>query len=101
VVLKIITVDASKDDCFEFILMRKDLDFEQDGGKYIALPSDHFWIEGPNGKHLCLVLPVLGPRIPAIWTAFPDADRISRDIAHQVTMGLQFVHWNGIFHGGK
>ena len=79
--LKIILADASDEDCAELMLLHlKDLDFDQPGGKHIALPMDHFWIEGPNGRHLCLVLPVLGPRVPIIWNVFPDAHKTSRDI---------------------
>jgi hypothetical protein len=62
VALKIIMADASGDECAELRLVhRKDLDFNQPGGKHIALPEDYFWIDGPNGRHLVLVLPVMGP----------------------------------------
>ena len=27
------------------------------------MPSDHFEIHGPNGKHSCFVMPVMGPSI--------------------------------------
>lgn len=30
---------------------------------YIDLPIDHFWIEGPNGRHICLVSHFHGPSI--------------------------------------
>ena len=33
------------------------------GRKYIASLIDSFWIEGPNGSHLCLVSTVAGPDI--------------------------------------
>lgn len=101
VALKIIIADASHNDCSELRLVhRKDLDFDQAGGKHIALPLAHFWIDGPNGSHLCLVLPVLGPRVPVIWHTFPDPSRTVRNIILQITSALQFLHRNGICHGG-
>jgi hypothetical protein len=33
---------------------------------HIQLPLEHFYIDGPNGRHLCLVLPFLGPRLESI-----------------------------------
>ena len=102
VALKIIIADESSDDCAELRLVQhKDLDFDEPGGEYIALPLDHFYIMGPNGSHLCLVLPVLGPRIPVIWHTLPEPSKTARSIALQVTRGLQFLHRNGICHGGQ
>lgn len=45
---------------------------DQAGKKHIALPFGHFWIKGPNGSHLCLILPAIGPRVSAIWRSLPD-----------------------------
>ncbi|RDL32476.1 uncharacterized protein BP5553_08932 [Venustampulla echinocandica] len=101
VALKIIIADAPRDVCSELkVVHRKDLDLDQAGGKHIALPLDHFWIDGPSGSHLCQVLPVSGPRVPVIWRTFPDPSKPAINISLQVTSGLQFLHRNGIRHGG-
>lgn len=42
-------------------LMLAQLDQSIPGGEHIATPLDHFSVEGPNGTHQCIVLPVLGP----------------------------------------
>ncbi|RDL35771.1 uncharacterized protein BP5553_06383 [Venustampulla echinocandica] len=97
--LKIMIADVSKDDCAELKLLRKTWDMEEVGGKHIAIPLDYFWIDGPNGHHLCLVLPVLGPRVSEIWDTFKDPSTLSRKIAPQVVHGLQFLHNHGICHG--
>ena len=99
--LKIMIADASKDDCVELKLLKKTWDMEQVGGKQIAIPRDHFWIDGPNGHHLCLVLPVLGPRVSEIWNTFKDPSTLSRKIAPQVVHGLQILHSHNVCHGGQ
>ncbi|KAK7748320.1 hypothetical protein SLS62_008688 [Diatrype stigma] len=33
---------------------------------YIAIPLEEFWIDGPNGRHLCFVMPVLGYDV-SVW----------------------------------
>ncbi|KAH8815307.1 kinase-like domain-containing protein [Xylogone sp. PMI_703] len=100
VALKIIIADASRETSLEFQLVNQEgLDLGEVGGEYIAVPREHFWHDGPNGRHLCLVLPVLGPRVSALWGKFEDPVRVSRDVALQATRGLHFLHKNGICHG--
>ncbi|KAK0120491.1 hypothetical protein ONS96_010701 [Cadophora gregata f. sp. sojae] len=100
VALKIILADASQETSSELKFVdQKEIDFGEEGGEYIVVPREHFWHDGPNGRHLCLVLPVLGPRVSAVWYKFEDPARVSRDIALQITRGLHFLHKNGICHG--
>ncbi|TVY42395.1 Serine/threonine-protein kinase [Lachnellula occidentalis] len=101
VALKIVIAEESRGDSPElrFANNQEGLDFGEAGGEGIAIPSEHFWHEGPNGRHLCLVLPVLGPRVSALWNRSEDPARVARDVALQVTRGLYFLHKNGICHG--
>jgi serine/threonine-protein kinase SRPK3 len=102
VALKIIIADESREKSSELRLVNQEgLDFGEAGGECIAVPREHFWHDGPNGRHLCLVLPVLGPRVSALWGKFEDPARVSRDITLQITRGLHFLHKNGICHGGE
>lgn len=101
VALKIIIADESREDCSELWLVnREGLDFEEPGGEFITVPLEHFWHNGPNGRHLCIVLPVHGPRISALWNKFDDPAKVSRNVTLQATRGLHFLHQNGICHGG-
>lgn len=101
VALKVIIAVASSENCPELRVLRsKGLDFKQAGGDKIAIPEDHFWINGPNGKHLCLVLPLLGPQVSSIWFRQYDPGNLPRKIALQVAQGIEFLHSNGICHGG-
>ncbi|ORY70433.1 kinase-like domain-containing protein, partial [Pseudomassariella vexata] len=63
---------------------------------HIQLPIDHFWIEGPNGRHLALVLPLLGP---AIDTQLDEDVGTIKHICLQAAQGLAFLHQHGICHG--
>ncbi|TVY84512.1 Serine/threonine-protein kinase SRPK [Lachnellula suecica] len=101
VALKIIIADESRENSSELWLVnQKHLDLGEAGGEYIAVPHEYFWHDGPNGRHLCLVLPVLGPRVAVLWdNKFKDPVIVSQDIISQVTRGLHFLHNNGICHG--
>lgn len=62
---------------------------------HIQLPIAHFWTDGPDGRHLCYIMPVLGP------TSKQNSGGTStiRDLLHQVGIGLQFLHQRKIGHG--
>lgn len=74
------------------------------GQEFIPRLLDHFTIEGPNGKHTCVVLEPAGCNLAAakdcsVHRLFPV--ETARSIAAQVIMGLAFLHSRGICHGGK
>ncbi|PVH77955.1 kinase-like protein [Cadophora sp. DSE1049] len=99
VALKIIIADGSGENSSELRFVNQEgLGFGEAGGDCIAVPREYFWHDGPNGRHLCLVLPVPGSRVSALWAKFEDPARVSRDIALQVTRGLHFLHKNEICH---
>lgn len=82
----------------------KDTPSTHPGRQYIATLLDSFWIEGPNGSHLCLVSPVAGPVIPEYSRTQPHGRMrvdVAQKIALQATQGLGFLHSIGVGHGGK
>ncbi|KAF2488402.1 kinase-like protein [Lophium mytilinum] len=95
VALKIIIADQSREDGPDLKLSK----LGNAGIGELALPLAHFWVEGPNGRHLCLVLPVFGPRVDDIWERFDNPGEALRSIAMQATRGLHFLHSNGLCHG--
>lgn len=101
VALKIIIADESSEDCSElWSVRRQGLNFKEPGGEFITVPRDYFWHDGPNGRHLCIILTVLGPRVSALWNKFDEPAEVARKMVLQVTHGLHFLHRNGICHGG-
>ncbi|KAI8946840.1 kinase-like protein [Xylaria longipes] len=102
--IKINAANRSSDDSPELRvakLLEKGGDTSQLLEEYhIAMPLETFWVEGPNGRHLCTVLPVLGPRL-SDWRHMSlgtDAARIN-NVCYQLTKGLDFLHSHEICHG--
>ncbi|KAK8045119.1 serine/threonine-protein kinase SRPK3 [Apiospora rasikravindrae] len=62
----------------------------------VMLPSRHFWIQGPNGTHLCLVFPVMGPNLRSQLEASGET---IKTVLAQAGRSLQFLHAHGICHG--
>lgn len=66
---------------------------------------DHFFHQGPNGSHLCLVTELLGPSLPRILEELSDKDRwlapnIVLKSARQLLEALEALHRAGFAHGG-
>ncbi len=73
------------------------------GEEYVSRILDEFSIDGPNGRHICLVSEPAGGSVAESKEAglrwrFPL--HIARGIAARVILGLNFVHSAGIVHGG-
>ena len=71
------------------------------GSDHVLTLLDHFKVQGPNGEHDVLVLQVTGPPIEDIFderTIFPKA---IKSLAHQVALGISFLHDCGIVHSGQ
>ncbi|KAI1167097.1 kinase-like protein [Nemania serpens] len=68
---------------------------------HLLMPSDQFWIEGPNGRHYCLVLPVMGQTAWS-WATDKTIGRIHDDVRKvcaQIVQGVRFLHRYGVCHG--
>ncbi|KAI1817324.1 kinase-like protein [Poronia punctata] len=102
--IKVNADSNSTDDCgdLEAIRLMKDngLTVEKLGENHILMSFDTFWEYSPNGRHLCTVMPVVGPRAHDWRTEDMgrDADRINK-MCYQLTQGLSFLHENGLVHG--
>jgi len=95
-------------DCPEVEILRRIKDAPNHLGKpYVMSLLDHFWINGPNGKHLCVVSQVGGPSIKQFndcpgQTSGTRRLRaiIARKVALQAAQGLAYIHSTGTVHGG-
>lgn len=68
----------------------------------LAVEYRRFSIDGPNGRHLCLVLPVLGPSGSQLscYLISRLTPRLARKAAHQAARALANLHAQGVCHGG-
>ncbi|KAK5634288.1 hypothetical protein RRF57_010002 [Xylaria bambusicola] len=79
---------------------------------HLVMPSEQFWIDGPNGRHYCIVLPVLGQNA-ADWRSYTLKDKIRENngrVSNQVQIELhrvcadlvqavRYLHERGVCHG--
>ncbi|KAK0713503.1 hypothetical protein B0T26DRAFT_596610, partial [Lasiosphaeria miniovina] len=65
----------------------------------VAIPIDSFSIDGPNGTHMCLVLPVLGPKIHRNFALFTDTELKRRSVCLNIAQAMKYIHSLGICHG--
>ena len=107
VALKILAARLSHD-CPEVEILRRLRESEDHEGKaFVMSMLDHFWIDGPNGHHLCVVSEVGGPSIKQFndCPGLTSGSRrlrgaIARKVASQATEGLAYIHSTGTVHGG-
>ena len=72
------------------------------GREYILLHEyNYFGIDGFNGFHPCLVMPVAGPRVVDFWMHRNLKGETARNFAQQVARGVAYLHKHGVCHGGK
>lgn len=68
-----------------------------------CIPKREFWIDGPNGRHLCLVLPVVGPSCSSLSKGIYSRMKpvLAADIGRQAVKATALLHSKGFCHGGK
>lgn len=103
--IKIIAAEVSAEDgaelriCKLFEPLNLSPDEREIQTKHLAIPLRHFWLTGPNGRHLCLVLPVLGPNLTDCSLRFRYEEEPIKYICAQLPKALAFLHSKGICHG--
>lgn len=73
------------------------------GRNFVLSLLHDFWIDGPNGRHQCLVSEVAGSTIVEAKQADKNEMlplEIARAITPQLALGLDYIHSQGILHGG-
>ncbi|KAI1750257.1 kinase-like domain-containing protein [Xylaria castorea] len=62
--------------------------------------DENFWIDGPNGRHLCFVVQVLGPAISYMLKGVDlNAPELLTDLCLQAAQSLKYLHDKKICHG--
>ncbi|KAF9769920.1 hypothetical protein IL306_012587 [Fusarium sp. DS 682] len=76
------------------------LDCQNDDPRFITYTS-YFHIDGPNGRHLCLVLPFCGPNLRCLSDFMNSRmkPRFARALAYKATKLLTDLHARGLCHG--
>ncbi|KEY71200.1 hypothetical protein S7711_02311 [Stachybotrys chartarum IBT 7711] len=75
-------------------------DVSKDSQAAISVPLNHFQVEGPNGTHVCLVLPVLGPQMSReLHQESENIGRVLREVCRAVVETVKSLHQHNICHG--
>lgn len=92
---------SNKDDCqeFEAIAFFDQFKPEQLHVHHIVKPLELFWLESPNGTHLALVLPVMGPDLRRTAKYYGHCRSLIKDICFQLVDAMDFLHRNHYCHG--
>ncbi|KAI1215195.1 kinase-like protein [Annulohypoxylon truncatum] len=83
--------------------LRENFTLEELEENHIVVPLEEFYIEGPNGRHRCLVMPVLGSTV-SIWRLLQINHKEqtgidAKIVCRQIIEALDFLHRHGICHG--
>jgi len=106
--IKILTADQSDEDsCRELRILshlsRVSWSMEHPGRNYIPTLKDHFYVHGPNGCHLCLLMDVVGPTVSFVQEHC-EGYRLTAKLAHeaskQLLLAVDYLHQCGLAHGG-
>ena len=98
VALKVVVADQSE----TYELLPGLLPFLRKHPELFVAESERFFIESVNGRHLCQVLPVVGPALVSLTDLEHKLrPKYLRDFMLQVLRSISLMHSNGFCHGGE
>lgn len=101
--VKILRASDSTEDCADLRVhsVFSDMDPQSTAISHsrIAFALNHFWVNGPNGTHLCVVLPLLGPNLEGSARRYQYEETTLMRICYQLAQAMRFLHAKGVCHG--
>ncbi|EGO57277.1 hypothetical protein NEUTE1DRAFT_100233 [Neurospora tetrasperma FGSC 2508] len=100
-VVKVIAAEKSTPDCPDLKILDhfRDVDRSTLDTFGICLPIEHFWLTGPNGRHLALVFPWHDCTLETIPDYYSFHTALIKDMAFELAESLRFMHSQGLCHG--
>ncbi|KAL1877442.1 hypothetical protein Daus18300_002428 [Diaporthe australafricana] len=67
----------------------------------LVSPEREFWVDGPNGRHLCFVLPFVGPNLATLSSGIYSriSSRLSENLSMQAAQAMALLHSRDRCHG--
>ncbi|KAK8060508.1 hypothetical protein PG996_010438 [Apiospora saccharicola] len=101
--IEVVVASHSSEDRGELFAKRllgeNGIGLEEAAAHHILLPEDSFYIVGPNGRHLVLVLPLLGPPLPQWLEWNGHRDDVKKKLCRQMIKAIDFLQSQGLCHG--
>lgn len=66
---------------------------------HISSPLEHFWIDGPNGRHLALVFTLSAINTDCLFRVHGPNRTLIKDLCFQLAKSLELIHSRGLCHG--
>ncbi|KAK3949793.1 serine/threonine protein kinase [Pseudoneurospora amorphoporcata] len=100
--VKVMSATASEPDCDELRAMEAFRDIERstvENDFHISIALEHFWIDGPNGRHLALVFALSAITVNSMSSHYAQHRTLVKDLCFQLAKSLEFIHSRGLCHG--
>ncbi|KAF8246148.1 kinase-like protein [Wilcoxina mikolae CBS 423.85] len=103
VTIKVVVAEKSASNNHQLQILQQLLNCRDDPGyKNVLHLLDSFYVDGPNGRHLCVVLDVLGPLASDVVRRHDNCclpGNLARKVSRQVLAAVKYVHGAGVAHG--
>jgi serine/threonine protein kinase len=105
--IKVVVARKSGDDNRELAILRavkEKGDPHHPGRKHVAHFLDSFYVQGPNGRHLCIISELLGPKASYVAESSPGCrigGHLARQVSRPLLLAVDYLHSCGIAHGGE
>ncbi|WPJ63914.1 hypothetical protein SMAC4_09559 [Sordaria macrospora] len=100
--VKVMSAKVSKPDCAELRTLDAFHGIDRstlETNFHLSPPLEHFWIDGPNGRHLALVFSLCAATAESIFTNYGHCRSLIKDLCFQLAKSLELMHSRGLCHG--
>jgi serine/threonine-protein kinase SRPK3 len=103
VAMKVVDAESSRDNQeLPILQLLSRTNLPHKGQSCVITLLDSFTHSGPNGCHLCLVLPLMPSDLSQLTLrGYPRSTNYIRALSSQLLLGLDFIHSSGIVHCGQ
>ncbi|ROW17514.1 hypothetical protein VPNG_00929 [Cytospora leucostoma] len=104
VAVKIVVARKSEEHNHELKILRhlrETGDPDHPGHRHVSHPLDSFYHEGPNGRHLCVVMEWLGLQTSAVAELYDEYrldGELARRVSRQALLAVDYLHSCGVAH---
>jgi serine/threonine-protein kinase SRPK3 len=99
-----VATDAPELRELEYLQRMRGQDVHHPGHPHVLQLRDHFYHDGPNGKHICIVTELLSENLTSFsrrWNNDRIPQALAKVVTRQIILGLDYLHNScGILHTG-